>query len=251
MLSTSSLQTLLYIINATIKYAASNNTIACFSIHLTGGGKESAPGQTLKQHEEEALDYFLSTHISRRNLGIMLSLYCGLRIGEVCALQWSDINIKDAVLYVRRAVQRIASTTGKAKTQIYIGSPKSKSSIRAIPVPSFLMPTILTLAQEDSVDAFILTGLIGKPLEPRTLQYYFNQVLHTTGIEKAKYHVLRHTFATNCVALGFDIKTLSEILGHSNVSITLTKSVHPSMQQKRLQMNHWNNIKGQIYGQLS
>lgn len=92
MLSTSSLQTMLYILNATIKYAASNNMVAYFSICLTRSGKEATPIQTLEQHEEDALDLFLSTHISRRNLGIMLSLYCGLRIGEVCALQWTDID---------------------------------------------------------------------------------------------------------------------------------------------------------------
>lgn len=251
MLSTSSLQTMLYILNATIKYAASNNMVAYFSIRLTGAGKEVTPVQTLEQYEEDALDHFLSANISRRNLGIMLSLYCGLRIGEVCALQWADIDTKNAVLYVRRTVQRIANPSGKTKTKIHIGSPKSKSSVRAIPVPSFLVPIIFALAQEDPPDAYILTGSISKPLEPRTFQFYFDQVLNIAGIKKTKYHTLRHTFATNCVALGFDIKSLSEILGHSNVSITLNKYVHPSMKQKRLQMDYWNNIKGQIYGQAS
>lgn len=219
MLSTSSLQTMLYILNATIKYAASNNMVAYFSICLTRSGKEATPIQTLEQHEEDALDLFLSTHISRRNLGIMLSLYCGLRIGEVCALQWTDIDTKNAILYVRRTVQRIAHSSGKTKTKIHVGSPKSKSSIRVIPIPSFLVPIICTLAQEDPPDAYILTGSINKPLEPRTFQYYFDQVLTMAGIQKTNYHTLRHTFATNCVALGFDIKSLSEILGHSNVSI--------------------------------
>lgn len=196
MLSTSSLQTMLYILNATIKYAASNNMVAYFSICLTRSGKEATPIQTLEQHEEDALDLFLSTHISRRNLGIMLSLYCGLRIGEVCALQWTDIDTKNAILYVRRTVQRIAHSSGKTKTKIHVGSPKSKSSIRVIPIPSFLVPIICTLAQEDPPDAYILTGSINKPLEPRTFQYYFDQVLTMAGIQKTNYHTLRHTFAT-------------------------------------------------------
>lgn len=197
MLSTSSLQTMLYILNATIKYAASNNMVAYFSICLTRSGKEATPIQTLEQHEEDALDLFLSTHISRRNLGIMLSLYCGLRIGEVCALQWTDIDTKNAILYVRRTVQRIAHSSGKTKTKIHVGSPKSKSSIRVIPIPSFLVPIICTLAQEDPPDAYILTGSINKPLEPRTFQYYFDQVLTMAGIQKTNYHTLRHTFATH------------------------------------------------------
>lgn len=251
MLSTSTLQTMLYILNATIKYAATNSMVAYFSIRLTGAGKGVEPIQTLGQREEDALDLFLSTHISRRNLGIMLSLYCGLRIGEVCALQWSDIDIKNAVLYVQRTVQRIATPLEKSKTKIHVGTPKSKSSIRAIPVPGFLIHIIYILAQGDSSDAYMLTGSIEKPLEPRTFQYYFNQVLNQAEIEKTKYHTLRHTFATNCVALGFDTKSLSEILGHSNVSITLNKYVHPTLQHKRLQMDSWNNIKGQIYGQVS
>lgn len=209
MLSTSSLQTMLYILNATIKYAASNNMVAYFSICLTRSGKEATPIQTLEQHEEDALDLFLSTHISRRNLGIMLSLYCGLRIGEVCALQWTDIDTKNAILYVRRTVQRIAHSSGKTKTKIHVGSPKSKSSIRVIPIPSFLVPIICTLAQEDPPDAYILTGSINKPLEPRTFQYYFDQVLTMAGIQKTNYHTLRHTFATNCVALGFDINRIA------------------------------------------
>ncbi len=248
-LSTSTLQTMLYILNATIKYAASHNMITCFSIRLTGSGKDAAPIKILGQHEEDALDIFLSAHISRRNLGILLSLYCGLRIGEVCALQWADIDTTNATLYVHRTVQRITNPAGKPKTKIHIGSPKSKSSIRTIPVPSFLLPIISALAREAPPDAYILTGSINKPLEPRTFQHYFNQVLNYAGIKKVKYHTLRHTFATNCVALGFDIKSLCEILGHSNVSVTLNKYVHPSMQQKRLQMDCWNRIKGQIYGQ--
>lgn len=251
MLSTSSLQTMLYILNSTIRYASSCNMIAYFSIHLTSKGKTAAPVQTLEQHEEELLDSFLSTHISRRNLGIMLSLYCGLRLGEVCALQWLDIDTDNGILYVRRTVQRIAVSTGKKKTALHVGTPKSKSSIRAIPIPGFLVPIILAMAKAEPPDAYILTGSINKPFEPRTFQYYFNQVLCMAGIEKTKYHTLRHTFATNCIALGFDVKSLSEILGHSNVSITMNKYVHPSMQQKSLQMDYWNDIKGQIYGQVS
>lgn len=218
MLSTSSLQTMLYILNATIKYAASNNMVAYFSICLTRSGKEATPIQTLEQHEEDALDLFLSTHISRRNLGIMLSLYCGLRIGEVCALQWTDIDTKNAILYVRRTVQRIAHSSGKTKTKIHVGSPKSKSSIRVIPIPSFLVPIICTLAQEDPPDAYILTGSINKPLEPRTFQYYFDQVLTMAGIQKTNYHTLRHTFATNCVISLYRVCGIHFILATQTMS---------------------------------
>lgn len=165
MLSTSSLQTMLYILNATIKYAASNNMVAYFSICLTRSGKEATPIQTLEQHEEDALDLFLSTHISRRNLGIMLSLYCGLRIGEVCALQWTDIDTKNAILYVRRTVQRIAHSSGKTKTKIHVGSPKSKSSIRVIPIPAHWYREVLNHEPENTFCMYRLAVCLADPFE--------------------------------------------------------------------------------------
>lgn len=249
-LSISTLQTLLYILNSSIKYAASNNMIALFSVHLLGGGKSAAPISCLSEKDESALDTYLSAHLSCRNMGIMLSLYCGLRIGEVCGLQWADIDFEHKLISIKRTVQRIRVASGQRKTKLWVGTPKSKSSIRTIPIPDFLMSALYALSAQSCSDAYILTRT-DEPLDPRTLQYYFNKVTISCGIGKINYHILRHTFATNCVALGFDIKTLSEILGHSNVSITLNKYVHPSIQQKTIQMAYWNSIKGQIYGHVA
>lgn len=249
-LSISTLQTLLYILNSSIKYAASNNMIALFSVHLLGGGKSAAPISCLSEKDESALDTYLSAHLSCRNMGIMLSLYCGLRIGEVCGLQWADIDFEHKLVSIKRTVQRIRVASGQRKTKLWVGTPKSKSSIRTIPIPDFLMSALYALSAQSCSDAYVLTQT-DEPLDPRTLQYYFNKVTISCGIGKINYHILRHTFATNCVALGFDIKTLSEILGHSNVSITLNKYVHPSIQQKTIQMAYWNSIKGQIYGHVA
>lgn len=249
-LSISTLQTLLYILNSSIKYAASNNMIALFSVHLLGAGKSKTPVSCLSEKDESVLDIYLSTHLSCRNAGIMLSLYCGLRIGEVCGLQWSDIDFEHKLISIKRTIQRIRVTSGLCKTKLWVGTPKSKSSIRTIPIPDFLMPALHLLSARSCSDAYVLTQT-DEPLDPRTLQYYFNKVTTSCGIKKINYHVLRHTFATNCVALGFDTKTLSEILGHSNVSITLNKYVHPSIQQKTIQMAYWNTIKGQIYGHVA
>lgn len=248
-LSASTIQTIIYILKATIRYAVSNDMINHISFRWTKNKKPASPIQILERQEEETLDSFLSKHITRRNLGIMLSLYCGLRIGEVCALQWADIDLYNAILYVRHTAQRLPTPDGNNKTAIYIGSPKSKSSIRSIPVPAFLMPIIAELGKNDLCDAYILTGSTEEPMEPRTLQYIFQRILEKNKIKKKKYHILRHTFATNCIALGFDVKSLSEILGHSNVGITLNKYVHPSAQHKKIQMDRWNAIKGQVYGQ--
>lgn len=247
-LSASTVQTIIYILKATIKYAESKGMINHISFHWAKKTKATSPIQILEKREEETLDEYLSKHITRRNLGIMLSLYCGLRIGEVCALQWADFDLHSSILYVRHTVQRLSTPDGNNKTAIHIGSPKSKSSVRAIPIPAFLMPIITELRKDDLCDAYILTGSTEKPLEPRTLQYVFQRILEKNKIKKKNYHILRHTFATNCIALGFDVKSLSEIMGHSNVGITLNKYVHPSTQHKKIQMDNWNAIKGQIYG---
>ena len=154
------------------------------------------------------------------------------------------------LISIKRTVQRIRVASGQRKTKLWVGTPKSKSSIRTIPIPDFLMSALYALSAQSCSDAYVLTQT-DEPLDPRTLQYYFNKVTISCGIGKINYHILRHTFATNCVALGFDIKTLSEILGHSNVSITLNKYVHPSIQQKTIQMAYWNSIKGQIYGHVA
>lgn len=249
-LSISTLQTMLYLLNSSIKYAASNNMIALFSVHLSAGGKSASSISCLAEKEELALDTYLSTHLSCRNIGVMLSLYCGLRIGEVCGVQWADIDFEHKLLSIRRTVQRIKVASGEHKTELCVGTPKSKSSIRTIPIPAFIIPILHALSAQFCGDTYILTQT-AEPMDPRTLQYYFNKVTTICGIRKLKYHTLRHTFATNCVALGFDTKTLSEILGHANVSITLNKYVHPSMQQKTIQMAYWNTIKGQIYGHVA
>lgn len=162
-------------------------------------------------------------------------------------LQWADIDFDNRSLSVKRTVQRIRTTSGQHKTKLWVGTPKSESSIRTIPIPDFIIPALYALSECSRTDSYILNQA-AEPLDPRTLQYYFNRVTRSCGIAKINYHILRHTFATNCVTLGFDIKTLSEILGHSNVSITLNRYVHPSIHQKTIQMAYWNTIKGQIYG---
>lgn len=186
-LSISTLQTLLYILNSSIKYAASNNMIALFSVHLLGGGKSAAPISCLSEKDESALDTYLSAHLSCRNMGIMLSLYCGLRIGEVCGLQWADIDFEHKLISIKRTVQRIRVASGQRKTKLWVGTPKSKSSIRTIPIPDFLMSALYALSAQSCSDAYILTRT-DEPLDPRTLQYYFNKVTISCGIGKINYH---------------------------------------------------------------
>ena len=183
--------------------------------------------RTLTNSEENKLLRYLKSHFDLTALGILLSLFTGLRIGELCALKWSDFSFGDKEFRVQRTMQRLHNLnedTAK-KTFIDIDAPKSPSSVRKIPLPAELIK-YLKLAYVE--DAYVLSGSKDKFVEPRTLENRFKRVLKKCGIEKFNFHVLRHSFATKCVELGFDIKSLSEILGHSSVNITLNRYVHPS-----------------------
>lgn len=180
----------------------------------------------LTDNQQKILCKYLTANLSKTNLCILLSLYMGLRIGEICGLMWNDIDYDNSMLTVRRTVQRINKSKG---TEIYIGSPKSKSSRRIIPIPSFIM-AILREYRGGNIE-YILSGST-KVIEPRTLQRRFKVVLKKASLPSINYHSLRHMFATNCIKAGFDIKTLSNILGHSSVEITLNRYVHSSYERK-------------------
>ena len=162
--------------------------------------------------------------------GIILSANCGARLGEVCAAKVSDIDFVNGTFRIERAVQRIKQGE---KTQLVIQTPKSESSVRTVPLPTdaleYLQKAVAGLPQ----DAYILTGRTDKPMEPRTYQYYFESVLRRCGIRKRCYHTLRHTYATRCIEKGIDIKSVSEMLGHSDIATTLRLYIHPSMDSKK------------------
>ncbi|MBR2208304.1 MAG: site-specific integrase, partial [Synergistaceae bacterium] len=195
--------------------------------------------KVLTSTEENKLLRYLKNHFDLTALGIILSLFTGLRIGELCALKWSDFSFGDKEFRVQRTMQRLHNLnedTAK-KTFIDIDAPKSPSSVRKIPIPAELLKYLKSAYVKD---AYVLSGSKDKFVEPRTLENRFKRVLKKCGLEKFNFHVLRHSFATKCVELGFDIKSLSEILGHSSVNITLNRYVHPSMKLKHANMNKLN-----------
>ncbi|MCI8375961.1 MAG: site-specific integrase [Lachnospiraceae bacterium] len=188
------------------------------------------------QNYMELVRYLLRDN-SPRKTGILLSLYMGLRLGEVCALKRQHILYKEEILCIRSTMQRIQNLDGegKRKTKIIVTDPKSNSSVRDIPIPPFLMERLEGLKSLPE-DAYLLTGSAERFIEPRTLEYTLKRYLQDCKMEHVNYHALRHTFATRCMEEGFDVKSLSEILGHSNVNITLNRYVHSSMEQKRKNM---------------
>jgi integrase len=179
-----------------------------------------------KQLEEAAKQYGGGTY-----LAVMLCLYTGLRIGEVIGLRREDIDFARKTITVRRTIQRIKSENLGQKTEIVALSPKSQSSNRIIPLPDF----IAELLKPTPSNGYIISNA-NKPLEPRTLQYRFKRLLTLSGIRGVNFHTTRHTFAARALEKGFDVKTLSEIMGHSSAAVTLNKYAHISDECKRRHM---------------
>ena len=184
--------------------------------------------------EQKRLIGYLKANMSLTAFGILLSLCMGLRIGELCGLKWDDIDFQHKILHIHRTVQRITSANGTRKTKIAISAPKSATSSRDIAIPQSLMRYFRMF--RDKADFFILSGS-EKPVEPRTMQYRYKKILKSAEIGNHNYHKLRHTFATNCAEHGFDLKTLSTVLGHSSVNLTLNRYVHPDVVYQRRMIN--------------
>ena len=172
---------------------------------------------------------------SFKNLGLLITIYSGMRIGEVCALQWKDIDLEEKVIRVNKSIQRIyaeEATMGKMKTELLISTPKTKSSQREIPIVQPLFKMMKDFAKICRPDYFVCSGTT-TPIEPRTYRSYYMKKIEEIGLPRLKFHGLRHTFATQLIASKADVKTVSAILGHSDITTTLNTYVHPSRDDKR------------------
>lgn len=184
------------------------------------------------EQEIERLESYLYANLNCINVTLLLALYTGVRIGEACALKWENIDLSKGIIHIKKTLQRIKNYDESIhqKTVIIIDEPKSKKSIRDIPIPDFFIPALRQFKTKEN--CYLLTGNV-KYIEPRTLQRQFEKVLNTARIEYKNFHVLRHTFATDCYNKGMSIKVLSELLGHSSVSFTEARYVHTNINIKR------------------
>lgn len=183
------------------------------------------------EKEKQKLYKYLMKSNKVKTLGVLISLYAGLRIGEVCGLKWEDIDFENKILNIRRTVQRVY--LGKNESKIIVTTPKSKKSVRKIPLSKVLINKLRPLSNMFSKNDYILTGSLDKCYEPLVYRYTYRVVLKNSNISYRKYHCLRHTFATRCIRVGMDIKSLSEVLGHSSIGITLSTYVHSSFEVKK------------------
>ena len=184
------------------------------------------------EHHKKILD-FIQQNFTFRNLGIYISLTTGLRIGEICGLKWEDIDIANGTISVKRTIERIYIAEGKHKcTKLIINTPKTKNALRDIPITKELLTMIKPLKRVMNDNFYVLTN-DEKPTEPRTYRNYYHRLMKRLNIPRLKYHGLRHSFATRCIESNCDYKTVSVLLGHSNITTTLNLYVHPNMEQKK------------------
>ena len=188
--------------------------------------------QILSNKEKQKLEKYCIQQNDLKSLGILICLNTGLRVGEVCALRWENVDFETRRIHVEKTIERIYSKE-ENKTIVIIDTPKSITSVRTIPINSKLYNILKQIRGKSKKTDFVLTGSSEHYVEPRNYQYHFKEILKRNKVKKYKFHTLRHTFATNCIEAGMDIKSLSEILGHADVSITLNIYVHSSDKTKR------------------
>ncbi len=188
--------------------------------------------QILSNKEKQKLEKYCIQQNDLKSLGILICLNTGLRVGEVCALRWENVDFETRRIHVEKTIERIYSKE-ENKTIVIIDTPKSITSVRTIPINSKLYNILKQIRGKSKKTDFVLTGSSEHYVEPRNYQYHFKEILKRSKVKKYKFHTLRHTFATNCIEAGMDIKSLSEILGHADVSITLNIYVHSSDKAKR------------------
>ena len=236
-LSPKTIRDICMLIKSCLKYASVSYSIRIEHLELYIPQSPQKEIRPLSEIEQKTLEESLLHDLDLRKLGVLICLYTGLRIGEICALKWKNINLDTGTIYICSTIQRVQTfDDSNKKTMILESPPKSQCSIRTIPIPQSLI-TLLRPHLIPNNSAYVLTGVEERFIEPRLYEYIFEKYICEAGIPSVNFHTLRHTFATRCIELEFDIKSLSEILGHSNTKITLDRYVHPSMERKRAQMN--------------
>lgn len=175
---------------------------------------------------------YIKANFTFRNLGIYLCLSTGLRIGEICALQWKDIDINSGLITVSKTIGRIylIDDNNNKHTEVIIDTPKTKNSNRDIPISNNLIKILRPFKKVVNPQYYVLSN-DSTPIEPRTYRNYYKKLIKTLNIPDLKFHSLRHSFATRCIECNCDYKTVSVLLGHSNISTTLNLYVHPNIDQ--------------------
>lgn len=233
-LSQKSVKDILIVLKMILRYGAKHNLMEHRQIEIRfPTERERQEVEVLSKTNQRKIMEFVKNNFTFQNLGIYICLSAGLRIGEVCALTWNDIDAEQGVIYVNKTIQRIYLVGEiEKRTEVIIDTPKSKNSIREIPMTKELLRMVKPIKKVVNSSFFVLTNSAA-PTEPRTYRNYYKRLMKQLDIPALKFHGLRHSFATRCIESNCDYKTVSVLLGHSNISTTLNLYVHPNMEQKK------------------
>ena len=234
-LSPKTVRDILTVLHGVLRYAGSQ--CAGTEINIVYPHANRKEIRVLTPQEQQRLVCYLRQQMDLCKFGALLTLMTGMRIGELCALRWKDISLEQGVIRVSATMQRIRNLDpdNPEKTKVIITAPKSGCSFRIVPLTEQAASLCRSNLCEDP-EAYVLTGSREAYVEPRALQYRFNKYVNACNLEGVHFHTLRHTFATRCVEADFEIKTLSEIMGHASPKITLERYVHSSMALKKENM---------------
>jgi len=233
-LSQKTIKDMLIVLKMILKFGAKNKWIEHNQFDIQYPTERENPQlEVLSRTNQKKIMNYIQAHFTFRNLGVYICLSSGMRIGEICALTWEDIDVNTGIVSVRRTIQRIYTVEdGVRKTELLLDTPKTKNSIRDIPISRDLLKILKPIKKVVNNSFFVLTN-DAKPTEPRTYRSYYEIFMKELDIPKLKFHGLRHSFATRCIESNCDYKTVSVLLGHSNISTTLNLYVHPNMEQKK------------------
>ena len=233
-LSQKSVKDMLVVLKMVLKYGVKNGFMERRDIDVRfPTERERKEVEVLSLENQQKIMRYLRSNFSFMNLGIYICLCSGLRIGEICALKWKDIDLTGRVIHITKTIQRIYLLNGnEGHTEIIVDTAKTMNSMRSIPIPKELLSVLRPLKKIVCDDFYVLTNYLD-PTEPRTYRNYYNRLMSNLGVPKLKFHGLRHSFATRCIESKCDYKTLSVLLGHSKISTTLDLYVHPNFEQKQ------------------
>lgn len=233
-LSQKTIKDILIVLKMILKYGAKHKWVDYIPFEIQfPTEREKYTIEVLNRSDQKKIMNYIQEHFSFRNLGVYICLSSGMRIGEVCALTWEDVDTDNGVISVNKTIQRIyVIEDGNRKTELILDTPKTKNSIREIPISKDLLRILKPFKKIVNPSFFVLTN-DAKPTEPRTYRSYYKNLMEHLKMPDLKFHGLRHSFATRCIESNCDYKTVSVLLGHSNISTTLNLYVHPNMEQKK------------------
>lgn len=233
-LSEKTIRDIIIVLKMILKFGIKNGYLEYVQIDAKFPSKQEKKDlDVLSKADQKKFMEHLRNNFTFKNLGIFICLSTGMRIGEICGLRWCDVDTVEGVIKVRHTLQRIYIIEGETRhTELLLDTPKTANSVRDIPMSSELLKMLKSLNKVVNENYYVISNDI-KPVEPRTYRNYYKKLCRQLDIPELKFHGLRHSFATRCIESKADYKTVSVLLGHSNISTTLNLYVHPNKEQKK------------------